>query len=544
MPEKDPEWRYQSTRELAIDLRLLERDGETSGVTARLPSSFSGVARPKRSRLLPWIGAIAMAALAAGSYYVWRPRPPLNSLAVMPFVNSSGDSKLDYAADGLCESLRRDLSGLSGVSVTAQSIVEQYRGRRPDPLTVASELHVSVLLLGQLRRRADNVELAVELIDGSNGAQLWSRTYDWSQNALLDIESRLAADLSDRIASASASRTAKSPTRTTDAVAYDLYLKGRHLLRLRGLDDVQQAAQLFQQASGRDSRFALAYAGLADAYTLLANFGTQPPRTILPLAKSAARRALELDDTLADAHTAFAFATAFNDFDWTGSERSFRRAIQLNPNYSEAHSGFAITVLAPLKRFEEALMEAQRASDLEPGKPTGVLEVATVLYWARRFDQAIDKLRQVDPAFLPDARSAVTALCLAASGKPGEAVKAIGLSGGTPDQTVAYRDSALAFSYALAGRRAEAEQIAACLKQQAGETYVSACDRAAIQAALQKPDRAAALLNQCYEDRDIDIRLLSIDARYDRMRSDPRFQDLLKKSVCGNMNRILLTERC
>jgi serine/threonine-protein kinase len=535
--EKDPDWRYQSTRELAIDLRLLERDGETSGITQRLPTSVSAIAQPAiaspaRSRRLPWIIgalAVALAALAAGAYTFLRPSNPVDSLAVMPFVNSSGDSNLDYAADGLCESLRRDLSGLSGLSVTAQSVVERYRGKESDPLAVARELHVSAVLLGRLRRRAGNLELEAELIDGSKGTQLWSRSYEWSQSGLLDLESLLAGDISDRINSGSASRAAKSRARTTDAEAYDLYLKGRHLLRLRGLDDVQQAAQLFQQASSRDSRFALAYAGLADAYTLLANFGTQPPRTILPLAKSAAHRALELDDTLADAHASFGYASAFSDFDWAGAERSFRRAIQLNPNYPEAHVGFAITVLVPLKRFEEALMEAQRASTLEPGQPTGVMEVATVLLWARRFAESLDRFRQLDPAFLPDGRNALMALCLVGSGKPSEAVKAIGPAGRTADQTVAFRDAVLAFSYALAGRRAEAEQIAARLDRQATEKYVSACDRAGIQVGLEKPDRAMELLNQCYEDRDLDIRLLPVDVRYDRIRSDPRFQALLKK---------------
>jgi serine/threonine-protein kinase len=318
--------------------------------------------------------------------------------------------------------------------------------------------------------------------------------------------------------------------RTADAQAYDLYLRGRFSLNRRTPSDIQTAIARFRDAANKDPSYALAHSGLADAYILMASYGIQSPVTFLPQAKAEARRAMELDPDLAEAHTSYAFALSAGDFDWTGSEASFRRALQLNPQYASAHAWFAFRLLTPLKRYEEALIEIRRAIELEPNEPIHQHNLAMILYFSRRFDDAIKSLHAIDPSYLPAARRAEEALCLDALGRPGEAVSVLGEADKAVDQFGQLNRSVLGYSYALLGHRQAAEKIAADSDAEARHVYSSGCDRAAIQVALSNRDRAIGLLTECFESRDLDFRFAAVDARYDPLRSDSRFMALLQKA--------------
>jgi TolB-like protein/Tfp pilus assembly protein PilF/predicted Ser/Thr protein kinase len=526
--EKNPDWRYQSARELGIDLAALERNPETSTATRTLTQ----IALPPRPRYrwtlwMVAVAALCLCAVAAGAWFLYRPGPP-GSVAVLPFTNGSGDAALDYAAEGLSESLQRGLALLPDLQVASWSQTQRYRGGTPDPTTVARDLRVRSFVTGRLTRSGQDVALDVELIDTSNGRKIWSRAYERPQKELIYVEESVLSDVSPHLIGGAAIRP--NQDRTSDPEAYDLYLRGRYSLNRRTPSDIQTAIARFRDAANKDPGYALAHSGLADAYMLMASYGIQPPVTFLPQAKAEAQRAVELDPNLAEAQTSYALALVTNDFNWSDSEASFRRALQLNRQYAPAHAWFAFRLLTPLKRYEEALIEIRRAIELEPNEPIHRHNLATILYFSRRFDDAIKSLHAIDPSYLPAARRAEEALCLDALGRPGEAVSVLGEADKAVDQFGQLNRSVLGYSYALLGRRQVAEKIAADSDAEARNVYSSGCDRAAIQAALGNRDRAIGLLAECFESRDLDFRFAAVDARYDPLRSDSRFVALLRKA--------------
>jgi serine/threonine-protein kinase len=532
--EKDPDWRYQSARELAIDLGSVERDSG-SGVLAAardadVPAPRARAARPRHG-LAVWAALGVALALAAsiGAYALAKRPRAIDSVAILPFVNASGTAALDYAADGLFDSVQRRLSRVPGVRIPARSRVERYSREGADPIASARELDVGAVLTGRIRRRDDGAALTVELVD-PHGTQLWTQTYVRTAPQLANLDDDLVRDLAARLHWTLPARSGARDTRSGNPAAEDAYLKARFHLRRRTPADLQQAVRYFQDAIERDPSFATAYAGLGDSYALIANYGVQPPLTILPQAKAAARRALELDPANAEAHTSLGIAVAYADVDWTAAEQSFRRAIELEPDYAQAHSWFAIAVLTPLKRFEEAIIEARRGVELEPDEPIRPLTLVTVLYMARRYDEALAELARIDATYLAPAQRALQALCLSGKGLTADAVRALGAERPEPDQTVQFNRAVLAYTLARDGRTEDARRIAEPLARESREAYGSACLRATIDVALKRTDSALQLLDACFDARDVEFRFLSVDARYDPIRGDPRFAALLRRA--------------
>jgi serine/threonine protein kinase/tetratricopeptide (TPR) repeat protein len=525
--EKNPDWRYQSAREVGIDLAALERNPETSTATRTL-TQIAIPLRP-RSRWTLWFAtaALSLCAVATAAWFLYPPRPP-GSVAVLPFTNGSGDPALDYAAEGLSESLQRGLALLPDLQVASWSQAQRYRGVRPDPAAIARDLHVKSFVTGRLTRSGQDVGLDVELIDTSNGRRIWSRGYERPQKELIYVEESVLSDISPHLIGSAAIRP--NQDRTADPQAYDLYLRGRYSLERRTPSDIQTAIARFRDAANKDPGYALAHSGLADAYMLMASYGIQPPVTFLPQAKAEAQRAVELDPNLAEAQTSYALALVANDFNWSDSEASFRRALQLNRQYALAHVWFAFRLLTPLKRYEEALIEVKRAIELEPNEPIHRHSLVMILYYSRRFDEAIGNLHAMDPSYLPAARRAEEAMCLDALHRPAEAVSVLGEADKAVDQFGQLNRAVLGYSYALVGRTRLAEKIAAESDAEARSVYNSGCDRAAIQIALGNRDRAMDLLTECFESRDLDFRFAGVDARYDPLRSDSRFVALLQKA--------------
>jgi serine/threonine protein kinase/tetratricopeptide (TPR) repeat protein len=485
------------------------------------PAALS--AKPARIAWARWVAATALALAVIAGAAVWFAgrSTEVHSLAILPFVNESGDASLAYIAEGIPESIQRDLSGASGLRLAPRTASGQ----------LPQNLRVQAVMSGTMRRSDGAIEVAVRLT-GEGGKDLWHQTYRRPPTELIGLEEAISGDLATRI------RVQTVPQKhAANANAYDLYLKGRHRLSVRTIDDLRQAILYFQQATAISPDFALAWAGTGEAYALIANFGTQAPRASLAQAKAASLRALELDPTIAEAHTSYGFALAFSDHKLVEAERSLRRAIELDPTHAEPHSYLAVAVLTPLKRFDEATIEIQRARDIAPS--SGILRLVqlNVLYLARRYDAALELIQRADPGFLPAEFSLEKALDLTAIGKPLDAIAAIQTAvpdisekwlrnGAGLDQTQLTLLGALAYARSQAGQSAEADRLEEFLDQQSRQTYVSQCGLALIDVSRKRRDSAFRRIAQCVEDRDFESLFLQVEPRYDPIRSDPRFLGL------------------
>jgi eukaryotic-like serine/threonine-protein kinase len=526
--EKSPADRYQSGGELAAVMNALARGDSAAGsgmVRPRLPPASAPAVRSRRR---PVIAAIALTVLlaTAGAVYQFAVRgtsPEINSIAVLAFLNASGDASLDYAAEGLADDLRQSLARLADLKVATGRAVAGGPGQASDPSQVALQLGVNAVVTGRLTRHGNYVALAAEVVDSRRRSGVWGQRYERPPEQLMSLAGALSSDVAHFLARPSAD---DARLRTTDPGAFDAYLKGRFYLNQRTPHALQQAAVYFQQASSKDQRFSKAYAGLSDAYALLAVYGGQAPFTMLPQAKAAAQRAVELDPSSAESYASLGYVTVLNDYDWAAGERDFRRAIELNPNFGQAHAWLASTVLTPLRRHEEAMVEMQRATALE-NEPIWRLTSATLLFMARRFDDALSELSKVAPTYLPAVRGALQALCLNAEGKSREALAALEVVGPNPDESDQLGYAVLGYTYGLLGRRAEALAV---LKRLERAAYLRPCSAAGIYVAVQQTGRALDLLGQCYAERDPDFRYIAVDPRFDSLRALPRFQALVHKA--------------
>ena len=500
-----------------------------SGLSMPVAASRVWIERGKRW----WPAAVAVIALVAG-VAIWNGgrSGPIHSLAIPPFVNASGDASLAYIADGIPESIQRDLSGASGLRLAPRSPADRAGGSIGDAHALARNLKTDAVLTGVLKRENGGIAIEIRLI-GKGGAILWEQIYRRPASELISLEESISGDLATHI------QTQPAPQQHAgDARAYDLYLKGRHRLSVRTLEDLRQAILYFQQATAAAPDFALAWAGIGEAYALIANFGTEAPLGSLAQAKAASLRALNLDSTIPEAHTSYGFALAFSDHNLTEAERSLRRAIDLNPNLAEPHSYLAIAVLTPLKRFDEATIEIQRALDLTPG--SGILRLVqiSILYMARRYDAALELLGKADPGFLPVEVGLEKALNLTATGRPADAIQAIQSAapdisekwlrqGAGLDQTQLTLLATLAYARAQAGQtlevNREVDRLEEYLDRQATQTYVSQCDLSFIEISRKRTDGAIRRIDRCVADRDFESLFLQVDPRYDPIRLDPRF---------------------
>jgi serine/threonine-protein kinase len=487
-----------------------------------------------RRRWLVVAGPVAIALLvAAGLLYRARDRGPLvNSLAVLPFANDSGTPDLDYIADGLPDSVRRDFAGIAGLRVPPRSAIRGWDAARRDLRAAAVQSGVQAAFSGRVRRVDGTLSVDVQVVDQA-GTSIWSRRYD-NPGGLLQLEQDISRDVG-RLLRVTPNTRARPPASTD---AYELYLKGRHEIGLRAMDNLRRAILYLSQATTIDRQFAAAYAGIGEAYALIANFGSQPPVTALEQAKLASRRALDLDSTIPEAHMSYGFALAFGDHDWARAEQSLRRAIELNPELPDPHAYLAVVVLTPLKRFDEAMIEMQRAIELDPESSIRKLVQVHVLYTAHRYESALAALARVDPMFLPEEIAQERALNLEAMGRPADAAAAI--LAAVPDAATSWIDrpesldesrlgvlGLLARAWASTGRAAMAERVLGQLERSSSQSYISGCTIAGIQAALHRDDAAMRQLRRCVAERDFQSLYIDVDARFDDLRHDAGFVDLV-----------------
>ena len=558
--QKDPKKRYQSIKDVALELEELRRElqGETeplraassepaqpgavtyasaaastNELTVRPTSSaeylVGEVKRHKSVALLAVVGLIAVA-IAAYFYFVPRGRT-INSLAVLPFVNTSNDSQTEYLSDGITESLINSLSRLPNLKVMSRNSVFRYKGRETDAQAVGRELGVEAVLTGRVVQHGDGIVISVELVSARDNTHLWGEKYNRKLSDLLAVQGDISREVLEKLRLRLTGEEERRATRyyTENAEAYQLYLKGRYFWeRARTLEELNKSVDYFQQAISLDPKYALAYAGLAEAYASFNGRTLLPPNEVLPKAKEAALKALELDQNLAEAHSAVAQIKYQYDWDWTGAAEEFRKAVELNPNSAKIRLDYG-WYLMDLERFDEALRELYRSQELEPLSPLMITMIGRAYYFLRRYDDALKqyhKALELDPHF-----GAAHSSLISAYWRRGMSPEAMAeseqylISIGSPPEQIA----AMKKAYQESNPKFYHQFWLDNHKERMKRGYVSPYDMATLYASLDQKDQAFEWLEQAYQEHNPTLARLKIELEFEGLRSDARYADLLRR---------------
>jgi len=532
--EKDRDVRYQHASDIQADLKRLKRDTESGKTVASVEAS------PRWSRRTMLIGVMALvfviAAIAVAAFFFSSSdRTSINSVAVLPFSDASGDPNAEYISDGITEGIIDRLSGLPNLKVISRTSAFRYKRREIEAQKVGKELGVEALVTGRVIQRGEDLSVSVELVDAREDKQLWGEQYSRKLADIVSIQQEIATAVSGnlRVRLTSEEKTRLAKPSATNPEAYRLYLKGRYHANQGTAEGYKKGIEYFQQAIEKDPGNALAYAGLADSYDGLGGgLIYLSPSETLPKAKAAAMKALDFDDTLAEAHAALAYAEWFYDWDWSSAEREFKRAIELNPNSALSHDRYA-ECLITRARFDESIAEGERAQELDPLSPLGLGALGYVYLATRRYDQSIaqyEKALDLDQnaawirAELAWAYAAkrMYPQALAEYDKITEQDKTVTAG----NQLVA---SGLGWVYAASGKRRDALRIAKEFGDLSSHAYVDFYQVAAIYAGLADKDEAFRLLEKGYEEHSASMPYLAVDPWWYGMRSDPRYADLLRR---------------
>ena len=533
---KEPERRYASVAQFSEDLGRFLQDLPVHARKESLP--YHGRKFLKRNRvplLAALFGAALVLALVTGVGRITRSGEGTGarSIAVLPLEYLSGDREQEYFADGITDALIGELARIRALRVISRTSVMSYKGVRRRLPEIARSLGVGTIAEGSVFRAGNRVRIAIRLVDAPKDRPLWSASYEGEIRDVLTLQSQVAGAIAGEIDATLATpvRDRVSQHRRVNLDAYDAYLKGRHQY-FTGFtqESTQKAIAYFQQALTLDPGYAPAYAGLADCYFGLSNI-YYPPREVMPKAKRAALKALEIDDSLGQAHASLAVVRSLYEFDRPAGEKEFKRALDLTPSDALAHLLYG-QHLVGMGRFDEAVAEVERARKLDPVSPGMNAYVAWPLYYARRYDLAIQRLQPLLDMF-PDYHQSHIFLGLVYEQK-GEWAKAI------PEMEKAYQlDSEpealaqLGHLYAVAGRTADARRVLKQLMDLSRQRYVSAYDIAVLYAGLGERDEAFRWLQKVEEDRSEMFAAVNVDPRLDALHSDPRFAGVLRSVGLG-----------
>jgi len=567
---KDPEDRYQSIKDVAIELRELRReliieldtsvppptsattkaqqltskDAAATELVSPRPTHLSSaeyivseIKHHKRAAVI--VSFIALATIALSLWLVRSSSPAstqIDSIAVMPFVNATGNTEIDYLSDGITESLINSLSQIPKLSVKARSSVFSYKGKEISPQQLAKDLSVQAVLNGRVLQRGDQLLLSLELVDARTGNQLWGDQYTRRMTDLLSLQSEIARDVSSKLKSrltgADERKIAKNYTENTEA--YQLYLRGRYHWNKRTENDIRKSVEYFQQAIDKDPTYAMAYAGLAEGYILFSAYNVEPPGAAYSKARAAAQKAIEIDETLAEGHNALAAIKSSYDWKFDEAEVEWHRTIALNPNYATAHQWYGEHLLY-MGRADEALTEIKRAQELDPLS----LIINAILGVAYRetghVDKAIEQLKktlEMDPNF------GRTHVILAETYQReemfeeaiNEYTKLMTIMGMSPEDVSRF-SGVVKEAYKTSGPkgywRTMAELSSTYIKQKLGHGAPLTVS-AGFWARAGDTEKAFALLEKAYEEHGEDILILK-DQRFDPIKSDPRYKDLVRR---------------
>jgi TolB-like protein/DNA-binding winged helix-turn-helix (wHTH) protein/Tfp pilus assembly protein PilF len=485
------------------------------------------------SKLRWFLIILSTIALGIAGFFIYRSRTPvppsqIQSIAVLPFKNESGNPEVDYLSDGVTESLINSLSQLSNLSVKARSTVFRYKDKAVEPQAVATELSVQAILTGRVVQRGDDLTLYLSLVDGRNGNQLWGQRYDRKLADLVALQNEIGHDVSQKLrARLSAGDEQKLKKEyTSNAEAYQLYLRGRYHALKRTFPETQKAISYFQQAIAVDPSYALAYVGLADAHvsSLAAN---RPSNEFFPQARAAAQKAIEIDDTLAAAHAQLGFIIFWYDWDWGASENKFKRALELDPDGADTHLFYA-HLLSNTGRHAEALAEAKRARELDPlNLRISALEGSFLIH-AGRTDEALTRLHEtmeLDPNYFLAHLIASTGYIL--KGMYSEAISEARRAREISGARSSYAEAVLGYALAKSGQEVEARSLLEGLLKSSAER--DPYHIALVYNGLGQHDEALAWLERAYAQRSPGMVFLKVEPKWNNLRSEPRFQDLLRR---------------
>jgi serine/threonine protein kinase/tetratricopeptide (TPR) repeat protein len=501
--EKDRSLRYQHASDIRTDLQRLRRDADSE------KSSGEWQARP-------------LTAIPTGTTH--------HSIVVLPFTNMSADPENEFFADGVTEEIINALAQIEDLRVVARTSAFSFKGKLVDLRTVGGRLNVTTVLQGSVRKSGKRLRIMAQLINVADGYHLWSERYDRELQDIFEVQDEIAKTIADRLKVTLGPERRKTLVRagTKNLVAYQLYLKGRFHWTKRTPDGSRKAIEYFHEAIDKDPAYALAYTGLADAYNEASFLNVFPPREVMPKAKAAATKALEIDDGLAEAHVSLAYASFTYDWDRTAAGRHFEQALTMNPSYVSSLPFYSL-FLGSLGRFEEAVAAAKRALDLDPVSAAGSHFLAVQFYLSRRFDQAIQechKTLEMDPNYA--IAYALLGQAYAGKGLYREALpdldKYLALSRGSASSL-----ELLGYAHAQLGERNEALRMVEELRELAKRSFVSSFSFALVYAGLEDKGQAFTWLEKACEERFNRLAYVKVEAFWDPLRSDPRFAELLSR---------------
>jgi len=497
---KSPDSRYQNAGDILADLRKLSKELE------------SMKEQPSTKKSQP-------------------------SIAVLPFTNLSGDKEQEYFCDGMAEEIINALTHVESLRVVARTSAFVFKDKKEDIREIGKKLNVKTLLEGSVRKVGDRVRITAQLVNVADGYHLWSEKYDRNigkeccPDDIFAIQDEISLAIVDKlkVKLLGEEKSALVKRYTDNLEAYNLYLKGRYFWNKRGEEDLKKGLECFKQAIEKDPNYALTYAGLADSYILLAEHSLLPPKDAFPRAKAAVIKALEIEETLVEAHTSLAFIKTLNDWDWMGAEKEFKQAIEFNPGYATAHQWYA-EHLTMMGQYAEAIAELKRAQELDPlSLIIGVALAVTLFCGARRYDRVIEecqKVLEMDPNF--GGALNVLGMVYRERAMYEEAIEAF-QKARTFDEGNTWVMAELGHAYAASGNRSEAQKVLNELQQLSKRRYVPPDNIALVYLGLGKKDLMFEYLEKAYEDRSVGLSWLKADPIFDSLRSDPRFTALLKR---------------
>ena len=506
------------------------------GQTAVLPTGKGEIVPKPRGIEKRLVAALfLLAIIVLGGFFGYRyfnfaGAEQINSIAVLPFENKNSDADTEYLSDGLAESLIYRLSQVPNLKVSPRSVVFRYKGKEIDPEKVGSELGVDAVMTGRMVQRGENLTISVDLVDTRNNKTLWGEQYERKMSDLLATQREIAAAIADKLQLKLSGNDSKGLTKqfTSNNEAYQLYLQGRYFWNKRTSENIKKATELFKSATEKDPNFALAYAGLADCYVVSYYYIGERPREIMPLAKTFAAKAIDLDPTIAEPHATLGLAAWFLDWDKVLAEKEFLRAIELNQSYATAHHWYS-RLLRGVGRFDEAFNEIKRAEELEPLSLIFINNIAEMHVDRRELDAATSLCQRIidlDPNFW--ASHQTLGIILVKQGRNEGALAAAQKSVELSNRSNASL-ALLGHVYARLGRRGDAEAVIRELEGRHANKAADGRDVAIVYTGLKDPDKAFDWLERAFQNRSIFMASLNLEPLFEPLHDDPRWSDLKRR---------------